>query len=59
MLNIIKIIPHIASTNMEINNPAASYLATRSGVLQLPVQTLRNGNRKVSGAIWFVLLENG
>jgi len=31
-----------------INNPAASYLATRSGALQLPVKTLRRLNKKLT-----------
>ena len=31
----------------KLNNPAASYLAARSGVLQLPVQTLRSEERRV------------
>jgi len=31
-----------------INNPAASYLATRSEALQLPVQTLRRLNKKLT-----------
>ena len=34
-----------------INNPAASYLAARSGALQLPVQTLRRLNKNLRGKL--------